>query len=43
MVYFDDAEPELKSIIMIDKSGEFRPITEKEWQDIKDFFIEFRR
>ena len=43
MVYFDDAEAELKSIIMIDKSGEFRPITEKEWQDIKDFFIEFSR
>ena len=43
MVYFDDAEPELESIIMIDKSGEFRPITDKEWQDIKDFFIEFNR
>jgi predicted nucleotidyltransferase component of viral defense system len=43
MVYFDDAEAELESIIMIDKSGEFRPITEKEWQDIKDFFIEFSR
>lgn len=43
MVYFDDAEPELESIIMIDKSGEFRPITDKEWQDIKDFFIEFSR
>ncbi len=43
MVYFDDAEAELESIIMIDKSGEFGPITEKEWQDIKDFFIEFSR
>ncbi|MDD8021001.1 MAG: hypothetical protein PHU81_07460 [Acidobacteriota bacterium] len=43
MVYFDDAEPELESIIMIDKSGEFRPIKDKEWQDIKDFFIEFNR
>jgi len=43
MVYFDDAEAELESIIMIDKSGEFRPITEKEWQDIKDFFIRFSR
>jgi len=43
MVYFDEAEPELKSVIMIDKSGEFRSITEKEWQDIKDFFIRFSR
>ena len=43
MVYFDEAEPEIKSDIMIDKSGEFRSITEKEWQDIKNFFIRFSR
>lgn len=43
MVYFDDAEAELESIIMIDKTGEFRPISEELWSEIKSFFRGFVR
>lgn len=39
MVYFDDAEPELGAIMVVDDSGGIRSITEKEWKGIKDFFV----
>lgn len=39
MVYFDDAESELGAIMVVDESGGIRSITEKEWKEIKDFFV----
>lgn len=41
MVYFDDAEKELGAIMVVDESGGIRSITEKEWKEIKDFFVRF--
>lgn len=41
LVYFDDAEKELAAIMLVDKSGDIRPISEKEWKEIKDFFVRF--
>jgi predicted nucleotidyltransferase component of viral defense system len=39
MVYFDDAEPEVGAIMIVDESGDIRSITEKEWKGIKGFFV----
>lgn len=41
MVYFDDAEPELSAIMLADESGGVRSISEKEWTEIKEFFVRF--
>jgi predicted nucleotidyltransferase component of viral defense system len=41
MAYFDDAEQELDAIMIVDESGSIRSIAEKEWQEIKDFFVRF--
>ena len=41
LVYFDDAEPELPAIMLVDESGGIRSILEKEWKGIKDFFVRF--
>jgi predicted nucleotidyltransferase component of viral defense system len=39
MVYFDDAEREIAAIMIVDDSGGIRSISEKEWKEIKDFFM----
>ena len=41
MVYFDDAEKELAAIMLVDESGGIRSISEKEWKEVKDFFVRF--
>lgn len=41
MVYFSDAEKELEAIMLVDESGGIRSISEKEWREIKDFFVRF--
>ena len=41
LAYFDEAEQELDAIMLVDKSGGIRRIAEKEWQEIKDFFMRF--
>lgn len=41
MVYFDDAEQELEAILLLDEAGDVRKISEKEWKDMKDFFVRF--
>lgn len=41
MAYFDDAEQELEAVMLVDESGGIRGIAEKEWQEIKDFFVRF--
>lgn len=41
MVYFDDAQRELAAIMLVDESGGIRSISEKEWTEIKDFFVRF--
>jgi len=40
-VYFDDAERENDSIMLIKKSGKIERMSDKEWNDIKKFFCEF--
>ncbi|MFO7981037.1 MAG: nucleotidyl transferase AbiEii/AbiGii toxin family protein [Candidatus Aminicenantes bacterium] len=40
-VYFDDAEKEKDSIMLIKKSGQIERMSDKEWKDIKHFFCEF--
>jgi predicted nucleotidyltransferase component of viral defense system len=40
-VYFDDAEREKDSIMLIKKSGEIKRMSDEEWKDIKHFFCEF--
>ena len=39
MVYFDDADPELGAIMVVDESRGIRSITGKEWKEIEDFFV----
>ncbi len=39
MVYFDDAEQELGTIMVVDEPRGIRSITAKEWKEIKDFFV----
>ena len=41
LAYFDDAEQELDAIMLVDETGGIRSIAEKEWQEIKDFFVRF--
>jgi len=41
MVYFDDAELELAAIMLVDESDSIRSISEKEWTEIKEFFVGF--
>lgn len=41
MVYFNDAEPEIDSIVIIDDKGTARKIASGEWDEIKDFFVRF--
>ena len=41
LVYFDDAEKELDGIMLIEATGVTRQILEKEWQEIKNFFLRF--
>ena len=43
MVYFDDAEKEITAIMTIDPSGRIRKILQKEWKEIKDFYMRFCR
>ncbi len=41
MVYFDDAERELDAIWLVGDSGTARSISDKDWGNIKDFFVRF--
>jgi len=41
LVYFDDAERELDAIWLVGENGAARNISEKKWDDIKDFFMRF--
>ena len=41
MVYFDDAEQELDSIVLAQDDGHFRQVSESEWKDIKEYFARF--
>lgn len=41
MVYFDDAEKEVDTILLVDRSGKIRKMTQKEWKDLKQFFLRF--
>jgi predicted nucleotidyltransferase component of viral defense system len=41
LVYFDEAEKELDGIMLIEATGVTRQILEKEWQEIKNFFLRF--
>lgn len=43
MVYFDDAEKEITAIMTIDPSGRIRKILQKEWKEIKEFYMRFCR
>lgn len=38
MVYFDDAERELDSIVLVQDENRFAKLSESEWKDIKEFF-----
>ncbi|MBD3413469.1 MAG: hypothetical protein GF421_03435 [Candidatus Aminicenantes bacterium] len=40
-VYFDDAEREKDSIMLIKKSGPIKRMSDEAWKDIKHFFCEF--
>lgn len=41
MVYFDDAEQELDSIILVQDDGQFHQLSESGWKEIKEFFVRF--
>ena len=41
ITYFDDADQEVSDIYLIDKKDNLEMISEKNWNDIKYFFIEF--
>jgi len=43
MVYFDDAEKEINSIMIVDRSERIRKVSPKEWKEIKNFFLRFCR
>lgn len=40
-VYFDDAEKEKDNIMLMKNMGKIHKITNKEWNDIKQFFYDF--
>jgi predicted nucleotidyltransferase component of viral defense system len=41
MVYYDDAEREFDSIVLVQDDGHFRQLSESEWKEIKEFFGRF--
>jgi predicted nucleotidyltransferase component of viral defense system len=41
MVFFDDAEHELDSIVLVKDDGYYRVLSESEWKEIKEFFGRF--
>lgn len=41
MVYFDDAEPEIDAIWLVDRTEGIRTMSAEEWTKIKDFFMRF--
>jgi predicted nucleotidyltransferase component of viral defense system len=41
MAYFFDAEQEINAIVIVDKAGRIRKITDEQWQEIKAFFVRF--
>lgn len=41
MVYFDDADRELDSIVLVQDKDHFRQLSESEWKEIKEFFGRF--
>jgi len=43
IVYFEDAEKEIDMITMLDNGKEKRALTQREWQEIKDFFLGYGR
>jgi len=43
MVYFDDADREFDSIMIVQNKEHFRQLSESEWKKIKDFFFSFIR
>lgn len=43
MVYFDDAEREINSIMLVDQSGRVRNVSQKKWKEMKQFFLRFCR
>lgn len=43
MVYFDDAERELDAIWLVGDGDEARNISDRDWGQLKDFFIRFCR
>jgi hypothetical protein len=43
LVYFDDAEKEIETIMMVGESEGVRSISKKEWNETKDYFVRFCR
>jgi len=41
MVYFDDAEQDIDSIVLVQDDGHFRTLLESDWKKIKEFFARF--
>lgn len=41
MVYFDDAEQELESIVLVHDDGQFRQLSVSKWKEIREFFVRF--
>jgi hypothetical protein len=41
MAYFFDAEQEIAAIVIVDKAGKIRKITDERWEEIKAFFVRF--
>ena len=40
-VYFDDAEQEIDQIIMLKNDKEHKKFTRKEWEDMKNFYLDY--
>lgn len=41
VVYFFDAEQEIDAIVIVDRAGRIRKISDGEWNKIKAFFVRF--
>lgn len=41
MMYFDDADREIDSIVLVRNENQFHQPSESEWKEIKEFFIRF--
>lgn len=41
MVYFDDAESEIDSIVLVQDEVHFHRLSESKWKEIKEFFVRF--